>query len=426
MGVAEGVDPTDLASTGWGVMFPNDVDPDVFEALRPLLDHRREEAARLNPSYYREFRGTQGVRPDDNKRDVLKRLGVSPGSPAEPDRLPYYLLLVGDPEAISFRLQWQLGVEYAVGRVAFDTPADYRRYAENVVAAETSLDRRRRVASFISVTHPGDLTSARAARQLSIPLGASLAKDYPDWAVQTVSGGQATKAELDQVLNARERLLVVVSAHGVAFRRDGAAFKRDAARQRNDQGALLCADWPGRGGEDRPVPPESYFSGSDVRDAVGRGPQVVVLLASYSAGTPRRDEFATQILEWPVDLASRPFVARLPQRLMARAGSGTLAVIGLIDRWWVPSPRATSSPQADAPQIGNFRAALRRIMGGMPVGRATKYIGEAYAGLSVHLNSELEAVSLGKLPDHELIEWVWPWLNNVRGCVLLGDPAVRL
>ena len=72
-GVKEGVDPKNLAETGWGVIFPAKTDPAVREALKELLDFRREQAAQTNETYYKEYSGPTGYRPDESKLDFLTR-----------------------------------------------------------------------------------------------------------------------------------------------------------------------------------------------------------------------------------------------------------------------------------------------------------------------------------------------------------------
>ncbi|HEY2293404.1 MAG TPA: hypothetical protein VGM86_22100, partial [Thermoanaerobaculia bacterium] len=57
----ESVDPLRLASAGWAVVFPQAGDPAVREALKPLLDRRREQAGEL----YRELTGEEGYRPEE-------------------------------------------------------------------------------------------------------------------------------------------------------------------------------------------------------------------------------------------------------------------------------------------------------------------------------------------------------------------------
>src|SRR6185295_18407170 len=106
-GLGDDVDPRELSQTGWGVVFTESADPAVVKALTPLLELRREQAGRVRAARYRETTYRAG----ESKTDFMRRHGVAPGV-AQPEALPYYLLLVGDPEEIPFELQYQLDVQH--------------------------------------------------------------------------------------------------------------------------------------------------------------------------------------------------------------------------------------------------------------------------------------------------------------------------
>ena len=127
-----GIDPTDLSRAGWGIIFAHNADPAVCDALAPLLELRHAQAG----ACYKVFAGADGYRPGEQSWDFLRRWKHAPAGPVDPKRVPYYLLIVGEPEEIPYRFQYVLDAQFAVGRIAFDTPAEYARYAKGVVRAE--------------------------------------------------------------------------------------------------------------------------------------------------------------------------------------------------------------------------------------------------------------------------------------------------
>jgi DNA/RNA endonuclease G (NUC1)/V8-like Glu-specific endopeptidase len=418
LGVKAGVDPTRLAEAGWGVIFPFNSPPFIRDALKPLLDHRKAQAG----AYYKEFSGPTGLRPDEGKFAFLARNGVGPG-PVDPEKVPYYLLIVGGPPTVSFQFQYQLDVQYAVGRLAFESADEYANYARSVVEAETRPLGLERSVVFFAPQNPGDLATSLSSTELVSPLASptdgivrKLKPGTPPWKSTTLLGPDATKSTLRRILGGADTPAVLFSAsHGVGF-------PNGDPLQLRRQGALLCQDWPGPDWN-QPIPETHYFSQDDVRGDSNLLGLISFFFACYGAGTPHLDDFAHAVFQKTRQtLAPHAFLAGLPQRLLGHPNGGALAVVGHVDRAWGYSFQWENAGR----QLQTFEATLKLLLEGCPIGAALDFFNERYAELATTLSSELEDIKFGKQPDDYALAGLWTAHNDSRSYVILGDPAVRV
>ncbi|HBL28490.1 MAG TPA: hypothetical protein DD490_16780 [Acidobacteria bacterium] len=409
LGLRDGYDPRLLADGGWGVIFARDADPVFQEALAPLVAHRQLQATARDERRFRVFAGADGVRPGEGPDDFLARHHMSLDA-ADPNVVPYNLLLVGNPEEISWDFQSGLDLQYAVGRIAFETADETGRYAGAVIAGETgtAVPAGPRKAAFFGVRNPGDRPTLLAAEHLLGRVAATVEAGQPAWSVERIVGEGATKARLTHLLGGGETpAFLFTTSHGMGF-------PKDDPRQPPHQGALLCQDWSGSG----PISEDHYLAGDHLAVDARPGGLIAFFFACHGAGTPRHNLFPERGGE-ARELAGRPFAARLPHRLLAQ---GALAVVGHVERTWGYSFLWEGAGAQTAP----FEDSVKRLLDGWPVGAALETFVLRRAFLTDQLHAAIKRIDSGEPVDAKKLTRLWTAHSDSRAFVLLGDPAVRL
>lgn len=399
-GLRDGIDPADLAQTGWGILFAasDKRAKRILQALEPLVKRRKKQAR----GRYKEYLGADGYQDREHKLAFLDNRGAGPGR-VDPSKVPYYLLLVGSPEQIPYRFQYELDQQHAVGRIWFRTLKEYEAYARAVVAAEKARQRSRKTVGFFGPLQ--DDGTRLTNDSLLFPLIQDLGKEAE---CKLLLGQAATKPALSRLLHGRERPdLLFTAGHGVLY-------DCGDAGQKKRQGALVCQEWPGPG---HPPEPAHYFAAEDVNGARLRG-LLAFFFACNSAGTPDLGDFAPEDGNgWQASPA--PFVSSLACRLLA---SGALAVVGHVERVW----RCSFFWRETGSQPQPFVETLRRLLEGKPLGWAMEPLGDRFADLAVCLGTLLQERYQGLPVDEELLKELWIACNDARNYVIVGDPAVRL
>ena len=398
----EGVDARDLAQAGWGVIFAEGCDPGpIKKALEPLLTLRRNQAGPL----FQCFDGPErAFRPDDTATSWLQRQGLDFGS-GNVKKVPYFLLLVGNPDTVPFGQDFELGARFAVGRLGFSKLEHYRTYADNVVAAETDLrpaaELGEQAASWtlFAPHHQNDAATDGSVRCLAEPLHEAFSTD-PTWRLDTYIGPDATRNALISRLSQNRPDLLFFAGHGLGpCHIDG-----------ETQGGLVCSDTVSlRGG----ALARHCVRAADLPDGDLRG-MVAVLFGCYTVGCPEFDSFSTENRR----LTAASNFSELPRRLLSRP-NGALAVLGHVDRAWSTSYRMNNVPQPET-----FLSVTRALLSGERLGFATSRLGERYHQAATDYGNLLQQFSTTqKAPKNLHLSWIYH--QDAKSYLIFGDPAVR-
>ena len=404
--LASDVNSVRLAETGWGLLFaPQDAQL-LRGPLAPLLERRRQAAAHL----YREIEWDDAAL---LQQTLWLELGANPGQ-VDTERLPYYLLIVGGPEKISWRSQSLLGLDRAVGRVAFDHADDYGSWVKALLEAEDrGTHRPRRLVSFAPSN--GDRATKELRKYLVDPLveqaeNGRLSKEIE---LDVWDDSLAHKEHLARLLGGdRTPAALVAACHGKGFSVDDPAL-------RAHQGALIGQGWqPAKSPHSCE---DDYFAACDLPEQPELAGLVAFFLACWGLGTPEKDDFAW-VEGSQEHSVGEPFVAKLPQALMSK---GALAVVGSVDRGWVHSVRWFAGGDAGE-NSGALRDSIKRFLDGQPIGHALLPVRRRYAKLAAWVLEPEERLKDGEFVSESVLEALWIAHNAARNFLLLGDPYTSL
>jgi hypothetical protein len=411
---SDGADNDSLKDCGWGIIFPKRMPKDrtdsILAALKKLIDHREAEVADPSGALFKVFRDEEGYHPGDYASTWLKRRNVDFNIVTPQDGVPYYLLIVASPKDIPWEFQTGLDLAWAVGRIWFDTDDDFTRYAESVVASETSEAPLTQKKAAVFATHHGDPATTLLMQQLVLPLlDGTKAPDgrqktpplgqRQNFAVDRFLGGDATRDVLEGITKAEltggTPALLFTGSHGRA------PNYKSNPRYAELLGAPICQGWNGTD----PAPGDCLFT-ADVLPANARVHGMIhFLFACFGLGSPQTDALDRSTIAWSDTLA------RLPQKLLAHENGGALAVFGHVGKAFPTSFQTDNN----TPRINGIRMVLNNLMNGKRIGSATDQFNFGWGAQSTLLSQggDDKADRLMKVQD-------------ARCFAVFGDPAVRL
>jgi hypothetical protein len=169
------------------------------------------------------------------------------------------------------------------------------------------------------------------------------------------------------------------------------------------------------------------------------------MLACFGAGTPAASAYhawlsllaqegeygrkVNAVLSSLPAPGQRPFVAALPQAALANP-QGPLAIIGHMDLAWTYG--FSTATNLGESRKSRFFSALevwaRGSRAGVGIEALMRFYRETNDALMASYQSEADARTQGRpdAPDRKERGHLWMLRNDLRGYVLLGDPAVRL
>jgi hypothetical protein len=403
--------PEQIGKQGWGVVVPEGPRGDqLLKSIDPLKRFRTQVQG--SREYIYRVPHALGLDAHAWVRDNFE-------SKAE-DKRPRYLLVLGNPREVSLDLQRALAPLAGVGRLDFTDDTHYGSYAEKAIAAETPTRDELRASVYLG--DDGSPATTSAESQLILPCMRALGELVEERQTRLTKHQHVRGDKTDLVKCANQADLLFTVSHGL-----GDKMKYDERTKM--QGALLAG--------------EELFSGDDVEKGEFLRGGMWMMIACYGLGTPQFSTYRSWIAQTherkglaDLDLETitageladdeSPFIADLPRKALANP-DGPLAIIGHMDLAW-----SYSYMQDGQPRFDRLFESLRSLLRELPVGFALEklmqqcvYASDQLASLYEH-ERDRERGKAKEVLEPQRIPRAWMLRQDLRGYMLLGDPATRL
>jgi len=425
-------DPNDLKQQRWGVIAPSGEEGDrLLEAIAPLVRLREEEQG----APARVYR-VDAAMDEAASRRWTQRVYHTEQEP-EQER-PRYLLILGDLDQVSSELQQSLVHAAFVGRLHAGAASGaagadgYAAYAAKVVARSGGPAEYEAPDALFHAARDGTrateigyealvrpcLESAEAWRKRGALAAARVVE------LRGAAGGP--EALLDAAAGPRPSVLLSVS-HGLGAPHGGWPSPE---QQRAKQGALMLED--GRLLDAETMARARFLPGG-----------MWFCVACFGAGTPHASAFypwlsvlaqagvrtgrPEAVLEGLPRGGDRAFIAAMPQAALANP-EGPLAIIGHLDLAWTHSFQDPGFGSRASRMLSAVKALVQGGRAGVALEALMRFYREANDELMASYQAEEDARAWAKPDptDRRARGDRWMLRNDLRGYVLLGDPAARL
>jgi hypothetical protein len=425
--------PNDLEAQRWGVIAPEGPLGDaLLQAIAPLIEHREKQQGAPVKTYR--------VPPDMGAAAAVRwREKVYQDRTVPEAERPWYLLILGDLHHVSIELQQVLAQEACVGRLHAGHPngepdlTGYAAYVKKVLAHEQRTPEEEVPGLLLYTAQDGTSATGLGHQLLVEPCLEAMQNQWkkkrPALAPRLIP---YESTSLDTLLRAagEVRAGVMLSVtHGLGRPEKGWASPEE---QRATQGALS-------------VGPGLALTGDLLRQTPFLPGGMWFCVACFGAATPAKSAFYAWLSQLakagaypgrPESVLSslpvpgeRPFLAALPQALLANE-QGPLAIIGHSDLTWTRSLAEVDNPAIS--RVSHVLSALEVLSNGSRAGVALAALMRAYQGANDSLMADYQArqdAQLYGIPDPtDPVRHGTRWMqrNDLRGYLLLGDPAARL